>query len=394
MRTFHCDYCHNALYFENTVCTSCGHELGLLPGYLRVSTLEKVGDTEYRPLMPAARKLRYRKCRNYAEQHVCNWMVKSDDEHEYCLACRLNVIIPNLSRADYHQRWFRLERAKRRLIYSLIKLGLPIHSKKEGSDEGLGFAFMSDLDTPENKPVSTGHKYGLITINIAEADSVIREKNRLAFKEKYRTLLGHFRHEIGHYYWDLLIRDKPVVSAFRKVFGDERIDYAKALESYYQNGPPSDWNSHFITRYASAHPWEDWAETWAHYLHIVDTLETAGHFGLRMERELDTGKLQVVRPPFDAYQVTDFDSIIEHWIPLTYALNSLNRSMGLRDLYPFVLSDEAIGKLRFIHELIHDQQPMPGSYIEIEEKPTLGGMLWDLLRTGIREVQRQLRIRR
>lgn len=399
MRTFHCDHCNSPLYFENSVCTSCGHELGLLPGYLRVSALKPLDGALFRPLMPAARHLQYRKCKNYSQHNVCNWMVREDDEHEYCLACRLNEVIPNLSRDGYYDRWYRLERAKRRLVYSLMKLGLPVHPRPDDKTHGLGFAFMSDLDTPDNKPVVTGHRNGLITISIDEADSVLREKNRLTLKEKYRTLLGHFRHETGHYYWDTLIRDQPVINDFRSLFGDERTDYGKSLQRYYKNGPPADWNSHFITRYASSHPWEDWAESWAHYLHIVDTLETAGHFGLQMERELETGGLQIVKPHLDAYQVNayrvdDFDSIIEHWIPLTHALNSLNRSMGLRDLYPFVLSDEAIRKLGFIHQLIHAQQDFPTDYVELEEKSSIGAMLLDLFRVGGREILRQLRLRR
>jgi hypothetical protein len=50
---------------------------------------------------------------------------------------------------------------------------------------------------------------------------------------------------------------------------------------------------------------------------------------------------------------TGFDRILQNWLPLTYALNELNRGMGLPDLYPFVLSAPAIEKLRFVHEVLN-----------------------------------------
>ncbi len=368
MRTFHCEHCHNPLYFENSQCGRCHYEVGVLPEYLRVSAIESLGEGLWRPLMKEVHNQRYRKCENYSVHHVCNWMVRADEEERYCVACRLNRVIPNLSRPGFTERWYRLERSKRRLIYSLLKLGLPVHSKTEDPQTGLAFSFMSNLDSPKNRPVVTGHTNGHITINIDEADPALRERHRVDMKEKYRTLLGHFRHEIGHYYWDLLIRDQPPLEAFRQLFGDERKDYTAALKRYYKSGPPQDWQAHYITRYASAHPWEDWAETWAHYLHIVDTLETAQNFGLKLEEELVGGHRHLIEPKFDPYRIAEFQPIIEHWIPLTYALNSLNRSMGLQDLYPFVLSETAIEKLRFVHDIIRAQHDFIPEYVELEEK--------------------------
>ena len=390
MRTFHCDHCWNAVFFENTHCTQCGHQLGVLPDFLRVSALTQSGDSTWRALMPAAHDRLYRKCRNYEAHNVCNWMVRAETSDHYCIACRLNLIIPNLSRPGFVDHWYRLERSKRRLLYSLLKLGLPVVSKSVQPDGGLAFSFMSDLDAPSGQTVVTGHANGNITINIDEADSAIRERNRLDLNEKYRTLLGHFRHEIGHYYWDRLIRDRGAIEDFRKLFGDERIDYAASLDRYYEQGPPPDWSNRFITPYASSHPWEDWAESWAHYLHIVDALDTAGHFGLRMKRELADGSVHRADPRFDPYHIREFHPIIEHWIPLTFALNSLNRSMGFQDLYPFVLPQPAIEKLAFVHDIVRASPEYPPDYVVTWDRgpSQLGlGLIRRLLRLwqGIRQ---------
>jgi len=197
------------------------------------------------------------------------------------------------------------------------------------------------------------HNEGLITINIAEADDPFREKTRQELGEPYRTLLGHFRHEIGHYYWDRLIKNQRSIEPFRTLFGDETADYAEAQKQHYETGPPAEWAQRFVSAYASMHPWEDWAETFAHYLHIVDTLETARTYGLALKPRAASGAplpdLTARRLHFD-----DFDDLISAWFPLTNALNSLNRSMGLADLYPFILSEPAIAKLRFVHDIIEN----------------------------------------
>lgn len=373
MRTFHCDNCRQPVYFENTQCTHCGHMLGLLPEYLRVSALRHLEGDVWQPLMPLAARRRYRQCANYRDHQVCNWMVPAESPETFCLACRLNDVIPNLSRAGFRDQWFRLERGKRRLLYSLIKLGLPVFSKHDEPHKGMAFAFKSQLDAEPGEQVMTGHAQGYITINIDEADAALRERNRLDLQERYRTVLGHFRHEIGHHYWDALIADSPSIDGFRELFGDERADYASALDAHYANGPPGDWQDRFISAYASSHPWEDWAETWAHYLHIVDTLETAGNFGLRVEHRLPDGGARRAEPDFDPYRIERFEPIIEHWLPLTFALNSLNRSMGLQDLYPFVLSRTAIEKLAFVHRVVRAQGAYIDGYLAAQD---FGGSGW------------------
>jgi hypothetical protein len=375
MRTFCCRICGQPVYFENTRCTRCGATLGFLPDSLRLSALVQGEDGLWR--VPAAapplrrgwlnRLIRgdagergapepraYRQCGNYEQHDVCNWMVPADREETFCAACRPNRTIPNLGRPGNLDKWFRIERSKRRLAYSLLRLGLRMRSMDEDPEGGLGFAFLSSQDAAPGENAMTGHANGLITINIDEADPSKRERMRMDMDERYRTLLGHFRHEIGHYYWDLLIRDGGRLEGFRAIFGDEQADYATALQDHYNNGAPLQWEDNFISAYASAHPWEDWAETWAHYLHIVDTLETAEHFGLQVERRLPDGGLQRSNPDFDPYEIDDFAPIIDHWLPLTFALNSMSRSMGQQDMYPFVLSQPVIDKLAYVHRVVRD----------------------------------------
>jgi hypothetical protein len=356
MRTFHCDVCGNPVFFENTYCTHCNHVLGVIPDVLRVCTLQTNRDGTWRALARLAAGRAYRKCDNYAEHDVCNWMVPADSTKRFCIACELNAVIPNLSRPGFTERWYRLERSKRRLVYTLLKLGLPLRGYDGDPAPGLAFSFLSNLDAADGETVMTGHADGHITINIDEADPAKRERSRVDLNETYRTLLGHFRHEVGHYYWDRLIRDGGALASFRELFGDERRNYAEALDHYYQAGAPPDWQAHYISRYASAHPWEDWAESWAHYLHIIDTLETAVHYGVRVERRMPNGQVHRADPRFDPYRVARFEELTRHWIPLTGALNSLNRSMGLPDIYPFVLSDTALRKLKFIHKNVRSQR--------------------------------------
>jgi len=200
----------------------------------------------------------------------------------------------------------------------------------------------------------TGHDNGLITIALSEADDIERERRRLQMGEPYRTLLGHFRHEVGHYFWDVLVRDGGKLDACRQVFGDDSVDYGAALQRHYTDGAPSDWQLQFVSAYATSHPWEDFAETWAHYLHIVDTLEMAGEFGIEVRPPADlTGGL-TARVNFDPYRTDDFDAIVTAWLPFTFAMNNVSRAMGTRDLYPFILSPTVIDKLGFIHGLVQD----------------------------------------
>lgn len=353
MKVFHCDHCAQLVFFENTHCMSCNHRLAYLPDIADVGSLE-AGDTEgsWRSLLPEARGRHYRLCRNYTEEEVCNWAIPEDDPDPLCTSCRLTTVIPDLTAVGHVQAWYRLEVAKRRLIYTLMALRLPVVNRVDDPEHGLSFEFRSKGAEGEGAPVTTGHANGVITIDVAEADDAEREKRRRTLHEPYRTLLGHLRHESGHYYWNRLVEDQPVIGRFRELFGDEREDYAEALARHYENGPRADWQARFVTAYATAHPWEDWAETWAHYLHIVDTLETAAAFGLSLRpRRADEPTLATLPAP-ERLPKLSFDRLLDSWFPLTNVLNNLNRGLGLPDGYPFVLSTPAIDKLLFVHEVI------------------------------------------
>ena len=349
MKLFECQNCGQPLYFENTSCESCGLRLGYLPDHEVVTALREAQDGLWRSL--AVPQPLYRFCAN-AQYDVCNWLVAGDHPEIYCAACRHNRTIPDLSYPENLLHWRRIEFAKHRLFYTLLKLRLPLTTRWEDPN-GLAFDFLSsESDGGSEAPaVVTGHAGGLITLNVAEADDIERERQRKSLAEPYRTLLGHFRHEIAHYYWDHLVADTPALDEFRQLFGDEREDYREALARYYATGPAPDWSERFVTAYASAHAWEDFAETWAHYFHMVDTLETAAAFGIRLRPQVAKGAGLDAVVNFDPH-VAELDRIIDTWLPLTFAVNSINRSMGQPDLYPFVLPPPVIWKLAFLHERI------------------------------------------
>ncbi len=348
MKLFQCQRCGQLIYFENTLCVSCGSGLGYLPERTALSALDPASGDSWQALADPGRQLRY--CANFSRR-ACNWMVDAGAGYDYCIACRLNRTVPNLAGPGQLRAWLQLETAKHRLVYSLLRLGLPLTPKAEDDQFGLAFDFLSEYGI-SNGPVFTGHSDGVITINASEADPAERESRRSHLDEPYRTLLGHFRHEIGHYYWDRLVRNQPPLDGFRNLFGDERLDYGSALANHHSGGPPPEWHTRFVTAYASSHPWEDWAETWAHYLHMVDSLETAYGFGLAVTPKAKDRPDLEATPDFDPYRERDFQRMIDAWLPLTYAVNSLNRSMGQPDLYPFVLPPPAVDKLRFVHELV------------------------------------------
>ncbi|MET0405903.1 MAG: putative zinc-binding peptidase [Cystobacter sp.] len=350
MKVFNCQQCGLMVYFGNTRCERCGHTLGYLPELTDLSALTAVEDARWRPLAAPERMSRF--CAN-AAWSACNWLVPADSANTYCRACRLNRTIPTLTEGQNLLRWRKLELAKHQLVYGLLRLGLPVTSKLEEPAQGLAFDFLArpEGQGAATEPVITGHASGLITLDVAEADDAERERHRRDLVEPYRTLLGHFRHEVGHYYWERLVQAGSRLDAFRALFGDERQDYGESLKVHYAKGPPEDWRQHFVSGYASTHPWEDFAETWAHYLHIVDTLETAYAFGLRVHPRGTREPALQMEVEADPYLQTDFDALLAAWLPLTYAVNSLNQSMGQPDLYPFVLAPAVMDKLRFVHGL-------------------------------------------
>ncbi len=359
MKTYTCA-CGQLIFFQNVVCVNCQRQLGFLPDVISMSSLEADGEGIWQPVrlrqgqaLLYQKPVLYRKCQNYWKENVCNWMVPASEPEEFCVSCRLNDTIPDLTEGLNRTLWALAEAAKRRVIYSLLRLQLPLESKKSQEATGLAFRFLSDVKNSDGtvSKTLTGHRDGVITLNIAEAEDPYRERVRNEMKEPYRTLLGHFRHEVGHYYWDRLVHDTAFLAPYRDLFGDERADYAQSLRQYYDTGAPANWQERFISAYATAHPWEDWAETWAHFLHIQDALEVANDFGLVGKRIL-LGPGAENGQPLPSVEQVAFDGVIQAWSELAVALNSINRSMGLADLYPFVLSSAVIAKLRFVNDVV------------------------------------------
>ena len=295
----------------------------------------------------------WRYCANAQNACACTWLVRSDDASALCLSCRLTATIPDQNYADNQQAWRDLEAAKRNWLATVLDLHLPVRSRSADPEHGLSFHFLRQVDF--SRPVLTGHAAGEITINAVESDPVQRARSKQALMEPYRTLLGHFRHESGHYYWDLLIRNSLLIEPFRALFGDERASYADALAQHHEFGTTPGWESAYVSGYATMHPWEDWAETWAHYLHMVDLLNTARFW------QLSIGTVEEVRIeiqlPGQVPLSAEFVAMVREWTPLTLVANSLNRSLGHEDAYPFALPYLALRKIQFVHEVIKPFHP-------------------------------------
>ena len=355
MKTFHCGVCQSLIYFDNYRCLNCGSQLAYVAGRLELLALSEGRDGLWRtPLGSALENEAFRLCANYLDHQVCNWAIPSDDPLAQCESCRLTAMIPDLSLPGSIDAWRKLEAAKRRLLYAIFSLPLPLLGRRQDETQGLEFRFLSDepKGNGDRSRILTGHDNGVITINIAEADDAYRERQRRQHCEPYRTLLGHFRHEIGHYYWDRLIASCDRLAQYREIFGDERADYRQALEVHYSQGPPADWSSRFISAHASAHPWEDWADSWAHLLLMIEVLETAQFLGLsiRPVRQNDPS-LNLAAASLHE-RVADFDRLARDWSTLISVLNDVNRSVGLADAYPIGLSASVLKKLGFVCESI------------------------------------------
>ncbi len=340
------------------MCLACLTPLGYDPMLARLLPL-KPGEGADICLGPQDASPHYLRCANLHTAAACNWLLPQSEAPQHdnlCRACRLNRTIPDLNdplHPDNGKLWGRIEMAKRRLVSALLVMGLPVASREtEDTERGLMFDFLRSREG--QPPVMSGHGNGLITLNITEADSVHRESTRKAMQERYRTLVGHLRHEVGHYYWDRLVQASPWEVEFREMFGDERRDYAESLKTHYASGPPADWSTRYVSSYASSHPWEDWAETWAHYMHMHDTVDTALSFGLSVDSsqlEFTPFTLDVLHQP-NAPDAENFLAFLNHWTQLTVLLNGMARAMGQPDTYPFAMPHQVVAKLHFIHLLV------------------------------------------
>ena len=377
MKTFKCNCTEQLiLFFESSHCLACGRTVGIDDEFDQVEPYE-IDEQSGLFYKAEAPDVFYKKCDNNAQYHVCNGMVNLDtfipvaDKAEVlCFSCRFNETVPDLSIIGHIPLWKKMETAKRRALYTLKSLSLPLNTIIQKPESGLSFDFITDRNVSDHfvspiigqDVVFTGHDCGHITINLAEADDVARSQAKIAMGERYRTLLGHFRHELGHYYFDQLIANSPKKHALcKQYFGDDELDYQQALDTHYKQGAPANWHETFISEYATMHPYEDWAETWAHYMHIIDTLETAKNFsitGSTTGNEFELDEADELRLPQSAYYFnsqTSIDAILDTWMEFSIILNSLNRSMGLADAYPFVLTQAVRTKLSFIHHAIHNR---------------------------------------
>ncbi len=338
MINFSCE-CGAQISFDDRYCSRCQSRVGFAPAELRFYPIDQDGRSHSGNGSEESWVL----CDNGLQHDACNWLRPEHAPGHLCYGCQFNRFIPNLSDADNISLWRTLETGKKRLLFSLMQLGLPLTSGWESPDSGLLFDFLQD-QRKEGEDcssfVTTGYLDGVITINVLEAEPISRIKQQQAAKEVYRTVLGHMRHESGHHFYQLVTADCGLRRDMDDIFGSDYSfpDYAQALEHYYQNGPPSDWVEKFISPYASAHLLEDWAETWGHYLHMFDTLQSASSFAGFAP---DPSTLA-------------FDEKMAAWQIVSKALNEMNRSMGMSDAYPFVLNPRVEEKLRFVEHAIEN----------------------------------------
>jgi hypothetical protein len=326
MRPFACATCRSLVFFENFRCLTCDSQLGFDRTAAELVVLDGSA----------------RRCANSGIAD-CNWLADPASPDGLCGSCALTRTRPNDSDTGAMAAFAATETAKRRLVYQLDQLGLR-------TTPDLTFDLLSSKDGP----VTTGHVDGVITIDLAEGNDPHREAMRVRLAEPYRTLLGHLRHEVGHWYWTVLVEHSAFLDRFRDLFGDERADYAEALDAHYGKPDNQFWVDDHVSHYAAAHPWEDWAETFAHYLHINDTMQTAKAWGLHIDGpDLDLNLAWDADLAVDPVDDPDeFDGLARAWIAFTFALNAVNQSMGQDALYPFVLPPKVLDKLRFVHVVI------------------------------------------
>jgi len=356
MHPFRCSHCQHTVFFENSDCGQCGAVLGYLPSQRRMQACEPAAGAD--PLQPwqargDAGAAALWPCQNRLAHANCNWM--REDDHPLCASCRLTRVIPDLGAPRNRARWAVIEQAKRRLVFTLLSIGLA-PQPSAGPDDPLGLAFDLLQSQPGQAPVRTGHERGTITLDIAEADDDQREAVRVRMGEPQRTLLGHLRHETAHYLQYRHLQGSPATEAWRAAFGDERQDYATALQRHYADGPPADWAQHHVSAYASAHPWEDWAETCAHYLLVLDAVETAAAWGL----SLDGPALALAQPMDPGAPPAVQDLVLTRWLPVAQFLNAMHRSLGLHDSYPYLLPPAVLAKMDTVQRLLQAAAAAPG----------------------------------
>jgi len=328
------------LFFENSICLQCGSPLGF---DLELQTLLTLTPDSGGLVRLDDHTSRYRRCGNQLAAQ-CNWLIPSNSDETLCLSCSLTSVRPNDADSSGRAAFADAESSKRRLIHQLFTLKLPVVSRRDDPERGLSFELLSARDGD----VITGHESGVITLDLSESDDAHREFVRQQLGEAYRTVLGHFRHEIGHYYWPLLVEGAGLLSEFRSLFGDETQPYEDARQQHYNRSRSFDFTHEYVSEYATMHPWEDWAETFAHYLHILAGLDTAQGFGI----SVGDPSIEAGRGAFQGSLDLRVAPLVIDWLILTMALNGMSRSIGQGELYPFVLSPHVMKKLDFVHRAV------------------------------------------
>jgi hypothetical protein len=343
MHIYRCDRCGHVVDFADQECGSCRAPLGYVVDRQSIEVLAPSSERATYEIAGAGSVAgvdgRFWRCLNAA--WGCNWMLPADSDTPWCRSCRLTRGRPDEARPDAVAAWMTAEAAKRRLVHQLDTLGLPIDGRSSADPEGLAF----DLVHLPGEGGITGHFEGVVTLDLAETDDRHRDELRLRLDEPFRTVIGHLRHEIGHHYWSVLVRNRRCETAFRRLFGDERVDYREAVEAYYGSSRPAWDPTIHMTAYAASHPLEDWAETFAHYLHIVDGLDTAIAYGLTpSDRPSDR--------PSDLCADPDFADILDAWRPMNTAITAVAAAIGMPPIYPFDPSGVVVDKLTFVHDRV------------------------------------------
>lgn len=347
MRAFVCPVCHNFVPFEGSTCLSCGTPVGLhLPSRSMVALSDGAATVD---------GVRWMRCTQSGPLE-CNWLTSESAgvaARGRCLAHSLIRREPDPDDTIAREKMLPATLALRRLVYQLDELGLPVDPYWQ-RDGGLAFDLLSSYSTSER--ITIGHANGVITIDLVESLDAYRESLRVQLGEPYRTMLGHFRHEAGHYYQNILVETgagaQRYLARCRELFGDERASYADALTRHYEFGAPADWRSSFISEYATMHPWEDFAECFAHYLHIIDTIDTSREAGmvLHADRVRFAAPRDVV--PLESYAEAPIDQLLDDWKWISLFFNRVNTAMGKGPLYPFEISQPVADKLGFVHTVL------------------------------------------
>ncbi|MDY7103610.1 MAG: putative zinc-binding metallopeptidase [Actinomycetota bacterium] len=345
MRRFSCEHCGQAAPFDAQRCDRCGRALGYLPSAVDVRTL--AGDPSGTTFRAAGHEAGLWRCLNSA--WGCNWLLEADGGNVWCRSCRLTRGRPDEADPVAVAAWSSAEADKRRLVHQLDAIGLPVEGRAPATPNGLAF----DLVHLPGHPGVTGHLDGVVTLDLTETDDRHRDELRRALTERYRTVIGHLRHEIGHYYWSALVAGHPTIDEFRALFGDERSDYGRALERHYGTTSP-DWDpGTHITSYAGVHPLEDWAESFAHYLLIEDADDTANAYGLSVEPDR-------VTPSTGRGLGPDPAATLRRWQRIVRATNAVGSAIGAPELYPYELRGVVIDKLVFVHRRVEVLRARPG----------------------------------